>query len=257
MNHSRTNTSTWHQPIHQRPALPKVIAAALIFLLTMPARASAQEPDAVIEGFKLLRKGNYDEATEKFASLKEQTAKSYIGQAKVLTIQGKYEDSLKLLAEAKAKKPSIDADIEIGEIHIILGKLDDAMKSADAALKQNPDYLPARWLQARVMILQGKLQEANSKLKWFIDHYNEKQPSDVESMLIIAKAAAEHARWNKIPEQFDFILKELLGEAAKLEPENWEPLCESGSLLIEKYNEAEGIPDLEKALELNQMPFPR
>ena len=50
---------------------------------------------------------------------------------------------------------------------------------------------------------------------------------------------------------FNFIINTLCSDALKDNSLSWQTHLASGSLLLEKYNRAQAIPDLKKALEIN------
>lgn len=218
------------------------------FVLLMQSWVYAQD---LQEARALRLRGNYSEAIEKYAKLGEaHRSEAVIGTAQCLKAQGEYEKAGEALAEAlKAEKtPGVLA--ELADLQFLLGEYEEAAHSAEEALKLDDRQLLARWVRARVLCEMGKYAEADKQHEWFIHYYNEVQPTDPESLLLVAQAAAEFARWNKLPDEFDFILNELLVDANS-DPDFWQASWYAGMLLLEKYNRAEGVPELKKALQIN------
>ena len=95
------------------------------------------------------------------------------------------------------------------------------------------------------------MKRASDEFRWFVRYYNRKQPTDAETLLLVAEGAAEYARWNSNSSIFNFIINTLCVDALKNDPLSWQTHLASGSLLLEKYNRAQALPDLKKALEIN------
>ena len=58
-------------------------------------------------------------------------------------------------------------------------------------------------------------------------------------------------RWNRLSDQFRFLVHDLYPDAAKLEPAYWPAHFEAGLLFLEKYNRADAAKEFKAALELN------
>lgn len=204
---------------------------------------------------RLLRKGNYAEALEtleKIAGEKdlapEKKSAVLLAKARCLRSQGKDDDALELLAKG-GEQPDLLA--ELAALHIDRGRYDEARQAIDKAIAKANDHLGARWQRARRLTLVGDFTKANAEFEWFIHRYKERQFKDPESILLVARAAAEYARWNKLPDEFDFILNDLLPDAVAADADFWPAHVFAGTLLLEKYNKAEGVPELKKALAIN------
>src|SRR5205085_5191182 len=71
-------------------------------------------------------------------------------------------------------------------------------------------------------------------------------------LLLVGLAAVERARREpKLNDQFQFVLKEVWGEALKKEPHFWPARYHRGLLFQEKYDEQEAFKELNKALVIN------
>ncbi|OYW13501.1 MAG: hypothetical protein B7Z55_16755, partial [Planctomycetales bacterium 12-60-4] len=120
-----------------------------------------------------------------------------------------------------------------------------------AALKINPDHPLARLIQADLWTATGDLQQASDGFRWFVRYYNRAQPTDAETLMLVGRGAAQYARWKSVSQIFDFIVNTVCADALKADKECWEAHWLAGELLLEKYNRADGMPELQKALAIN------
>ena len=84
-----------------------------------------------------------------------------------------------------------------------------------------------------------------------IDFYNRHDVKKAESLRWIGRAAAQYARWNRLSDQFDFLVNDLFPAALKLDPDYWPAHFEAGLLFLEKYNRADAAKEFQAALEIN------
>ncbi len=124
-------------------------------------------------------------------------------------------------------------------------------RRSSRALELDEHSLPARWLAAELARAQGDLPAANQGYKWLVDYYNAHDLADADSLRYVGLAAAQFARWNRISDQFSFLVNELYPEALQLDPAYWPARYEAGLLFLEKYNEADASKELKAALALN------
>jgi tetratricopeptide (TPR) repeat protein len=206
--------------------------------------------DARLDGArKLLLGGKYAEAAEIYAPLAATDAAAALGLARCQEAQGKTDAAdatLKLLAE---KRAALQA--ELAQLAFDRGDLKEAKTRADAAVKLDGEQLPARWILAELARSAGRLDEAERGYRWFIDYYNDHNVKDAESLHCIGLAAAQYARWNRLSDQFHFLVNELYPDALKLDPAYWPAHYEAGMLFLEKHNEADAGKEFKAALELN------
>ena len=221
---------------------------ALLLATSTPGSAAT-----IDDAQALWLKGNYAEALETYAAVEEGPAGAIaLGKSRCLRSQGQYAEAEQLLTGALVEAPE-DADLlaERADLHLFRGAFGPATELARKAIAANDDHLPARWVLARVLSETGAYDEANEQFEWFIRYYNDRQPDDAESLLLVAQAAAEFARWNKAPDEFDFILNTLLADAESANEAYWPAHWYAGMLLLEKYNQADGVPELQTALRIN------
>lgn len=131
------------------------------------------------------------------------------------------------------------------------GDIAAAKTFIEAALKLNPDLPFARMVQADIWTATGDLKQASEGYRWFVRYYNRAQPTDAETLMFVANGAAQYARWKSVSQIFDFIVNTLCVDALKDDPDCWQANALAGALLLEKYNRADGLPELQAALAIN------
>lgn len=211
----------------------------------------------------LLLRGNYAEADEILVKLEKEGADDEadrvslaLARARCASSRGKYADAEKILTAAGKTKESPKLLAELAEIDLLHGRLDAAQKNADRAIALDDNQLLARWIRAQVLEATGKHDQADTELEWFIDYYNNVQPTDPEELMLVAQAVSLFAGWNKLHDEFSFILNEVLVDASADNENFWPANWFAGMLFLDKYNKAEGIPELRKALGINPSAAP-
>jgi tetratricopeptide (TPR) repeat protein len=235
----------------------RIVALCIAVCITLvPGVDLARADDAsdLAAAIEHLQRGRYEEAAEAFTDvLKSNDDKTrsaaIIGLSRALENQGEYKDAITRLTEIAKPSPAVLA--EAARLQFTIGRLEEAAASCEAALKANPDQVLAHLVLAWLSTEAGDLEKANEAFRWFVRYYNRKQPTDAETLLLIAEGAGEYARWNSNASIFNFIINTLCVDALKDDPLSWQTHLASGSLLLEKYNRAQAIPDLKKALEIN------
>jgi len=209
--------------------------------------------DSVVEAHRLLQRGKYAEAVEAYEQLKaDKPITASLGIARCLVSQGKVDEGLKVLNDALKPAPK-DADLlaAVAQIHFDRGKYDLADRAIAAALKQDAEHLLARWLHAERLRVDGKLDDADVAYKLFVDYYNEHDVEQADDLRIVGLAAANFARWNKLSDQFSFLVNDLLPDALAADENYWQAHYEAGRLYLEKYNESEARKEFQAALKIN------
>jgi tetratricopeptide (TPR) repeat protein len=232
---------------------------ACLVLLVCSTSLPAQAPTLKEARQRWLR-GNYDEARALYETLRkdpQQETAAVLGLSRVLESKGQYTQALAAVeAVGKSRGQSPDLAARRAELLYAVGRWEEALKAAEAALAENPNHFPARWVRARVYGDQGETKKADAEYRWFVRTYTErsnadKDIKDPEELLLVGLAGSENARWNKLPDQFAFILKEVYGDAVKLDKDFWPAEYQAGMLLLEKYNRGEALDALDKALKIN------
>ncbi|MBT6154671.1 MAG: tetratricopeptide repeat protein [Planctomycetaceae bacterium] len=240
----------------------------LLFLLfvVMPLllwgskRAVAQENDPFETARTHLQHGRYEEALETYdelAEVKEHAVSVALGKARVFQAQGELAKAAEQLASARtADARSTQATARLAEIRFLQGNYTDAEKLAEAALKLDGRNPLARIVLADVQTETGRLKEAGENYRWFVRFYNQAQPEDAETLLLVARGTLQYARWRSISQIFSFVLNTLCPDALKADKLSWQAYHVSGDLLLEKYNRAQAIPEFKQALAINPQAVP-
>lgn len=202
-----------------------------------------------------LQRGRYEEAAEAALSVEGEPAElaaAIIIHSRALEAQGDYKTALERVETfLKGQPKNAPVLARRAELFLATGKLAEAEDASEEALKIDEENGRARLVQARIFVETGRLKEANTAYRWFVRMYNRRQPKDAESLLHVAAGATVYARWNSVSSIFNFVINTLCPDALRDNPQSWQAHHVSGSLLLEKYNRAQSIPDLKKALTIN------
>ena len=210
--------------------------------------AAVEAEDGLGEARRLLMSGKYAEAAELYAPEAEKNPAAALGLARCLEATGKLEDAVRTL-QAAGDHAVLHA--ELARLAFASGDYPAATRHVEGAIKLDSDQLLARWIAGELHRTAGRLDEAEAAYRWMVEHYNANEVKDAESLRWIGLAAARHARWNRLNDQFRFLVNELYPEALELQPDYWPAHYESGLLFLEKYNQADATRQLKSALELN------
>lgn len=237
---------------HRHINIVTLSAVAIVFAAS--GLALGDEPSILDAATEHLQRGRYAEAAEAFSKLldnesEEVKAEATIGLSCSLEGQGEYINALKQLTDVPDPAAKILA--HTARLQFTIGRLEEAAASCEAALKRDADQPLAHLMLARLYTESGEIKQASNEFRWFVRYYNRKQPTDAETLLLVAEGAGEYARWTSNSSIFNFIINTLCVDALKDDPLSWQTHFASGDLLLEKYNRAQAIPDLKKALEIN------
>src|SRR5262245_42060901 len=225
-------------------------AVGLALLLTCLVRPAAADEAALKEARRRWLAGNYAEALDKYRALEKHPkyrVAAVIGASLCLESDGEYDKALETIGAALKETPNVARLLgRQAELLYLRGRWDEAEKAADRAIAEQDDQFMARWARARVYRDRGQLKKADAEFRWFVRTYSErsdadKDITDPDELLLVGLAGAENARWNKLSDQFEFILKEVYGDALKADKQFWPAELQAGLLLLEKYNRAEGL----------------
>ena len=222
------------------------IALALFCLMTADDKGST---DAA---YRQWMTGKYDEAIESLEPL--DASEPNVARIKALCHEavGRYPEAEAAVQAGLAKNANSAELLTVASrLARQRGDYKLALDRADQAVATNADYLPARWERVLALDATGQQEEIVKELERFVDYYNDKQPTDAETLVVIALGSAEYARRAKISDQFDFILNTLLVDARAADPEYWPTDYVAGEILLEKYNKKQAIPLLNNALQAN------
>ncbi len=235
--------------------------AALCLLLLMSAHALAADPSpadtppagSLAAAQRMLAEGKHAEAEEAFRALAgEHPLASAVGIARAQEATGQRDKAVATLTEA-AKKDATAAALpaELARLALDRGDYEAAESFTSAALKLDADYVRARWVRGELCAATGKLDEANADNEWLVNYYNAHDVEDADILQAIGLGAAQFARWNRLSDQFGFLVNEFYPDLVESHPECWQARYETGRLFAEKYNEADAAKEFKAALVLN------
>lgn len=229
-------------------------AIASVFFASAVVRAA--DP-TTSEARSLYLHGNFSEAGEAFAKLADKDpVAAAIGQARCLSAVGKADEAVKLLEAAAKKNPKAgELPSELAELALARGEYKTAAEQAETALenlKSGSTQAQAIWVVAELRRLDGRLDEAKKHYKQLVEIYNnEDEIKDADALRYIGLGAAQYARWNRLSEQFHFLVNELYPDIRKLDKDYWPAHYEAGLLYLEKFNQAEAAAEFKAALAIN------
>ena len=217
---------------------------------------AAEDAGALLTQAKThLAKGRYEEAIEVFqraAAVKADPVAVAIGISKARQATGLWEEAAKAIDLALSRAPK-DANLlaRRAQIHLMRGQFDPAEQLAQRARQADGENLLAHLVLAGIFADTGRADEANETYRWFIHYYNQRQPEDAGSLLLVAEGSIQFARWNHNAQIFHFVVNTLAPDVLKNDPNAWEAHLLSGGLLLEKFNREQAVPELEQALAIN------
>ncbi len=197
----------------------------------------------------LLMHGRYEEAAEIYKPEAAANPQAALGWAACLESQGKTAEAVAALAPLAGKQAEIQA--QLARLAFERGDGVESRRRAEAALQLTPEHFLARYILAELARTSGRLEEAEGNYRRLINFYNSHDVKQAESLRWIGLAAAQYARWNRLSDQFDFLVNDLFPAAKKLDPDYWPAHFEAGRLFLEKYNRADAAKEFQAALEIN------
>ncbi|HEY0982943.1 tetratricopeptide repeat protein [Schlesneria sp.] len=237
-----------------------LIAVLTLHSLTLNASLFGEETFATrfAAAREHFQKGRYEEAIETLEKLEESRAPDLdpvqiaLLRSESQLAQGERAAAEETIAAAIAShENSAPLQAHSAKLHFGRGRLKEAETAVGLALKLDPDQLVARLIQAHLYTEKGELKKADDGYRWFVRYYNRAQPRDPESLLLVAKGASQYARWHSASQIFDFCVNTVAVDALKADKIFWQAHLASGGLLLEKYNKAQGRPELKAALAIN------
>jgi tetratricopeptide (TPR) repeat protein len=238
--------------------MKKHLFVSLFIFCFLPFAEAA--PPTLKEARERWLRGNYGEARELYETLaKDDKLRSAatVGLSRALESEGEYDKALDVVAAALKDVPK-DAALLARQAELLYerGRWDEAEKTANAALDIDKEQFLARWIRAQVYRDRGEVKKADAECKWFVRTYSQRDDKDdpikvPEELLLVGLAGAENARWNNIPDQFDFIVNDVYKDAFKYDKLYWLAEYHAGVLLLEKYNRPEALKAFDNALKIN------
>ena len=226
----------------------RVDSILLLVVLAVSAAAEGYAAD-LNAARRLLLQGKYAEAAEVYEPLAQEHPAATLGLARCMTAQGKQSEAVDVLTKAAGRHAALHA--ELARLALERGDYPEATRRTDAALRLDADLPLARWIQAELARVAGRPDEAEDTYRRLVDYYNDHDVDRAESLRWIGLGAARYARWNRLDDQFSFLVNELFPDALKLESDYWPAHYEAARLFLEKYNKPEAEREIQAALELN------
>lgn len=206
-----------------------------------------------------LQQGRHDEARNEFERILSRDALSLenhvraaVGLSRTYSETGHAPEAIAVLDTAlmaEPKSPRLWA--RRAELYFDSGAYDRAAEDVRKALDLDSQYPPARWIEALLHTEAGRIDEAATGFRWFVRYYNQRQPTDWETLVVIGQGASQYARWESVSPIFRFVVNTLCPDALRDNPRCWQAAVLSGELLLEKYNQEQAVPEFEQALQIN------
>jgi tetratricopeptide (TPR) repeat protein len=227
-----------------------LVALAATALLV---RAAEPEPAPRAAARKLLLEGKHDEAREAYQALEpKHPVAAALGIARAQEATGHREEAVKTLAAAAKKDPKSPLPAaELARLALNRGDYKEAEAEVAASLALDPQDVLAHLVRAELRAASGKLAAANDDYQWLVNYYNDHDALDSETLHWIGLGASQFARWNRLTDQFRFLVNDFYPDLVAAEPAFWRAHYEAGALFSEKYNDAEAAKEFKAALALN------
>jgi len=234
------------------------LAACLAIVVAIaPVTSRGQERDVsappVASARELFLSGRFDEAVEEYQKKQQRTAQDDADLAQCHLSTGNTDRARAVLKEAIRRQPE-EALLagELARLELECGNYDAALRLAESALELDDKCLPARWVQAELHRLNGRMEAAQVAFEWFIRHYNSGAPiARSEDLHLVGLATAEYARWTRNHTQFKRLISDLYPGLLEREPKYWPAHLEMARLFAEKYNQADAAESIAAGLAIN------
>ena len=228
---------------------------ASILLIQPAVFLQADEADQFREASNHRQTGRYAEAVE----VLEESAKQNADPARLaielslsqeaLGLWKESTEQLEAAVQTNAEHPDLLA--RLAEVDFRQGRYEDAEKRARQVLKLDGQHLLAHLVLADVLTETGRLDEALENYVWFVQYYNRVQPTKARDLELVARGSLQYARWKGSSQILKFVVNTLCPDILKDEASAWQGHFIAGELLLEKYNRAQALPELNRALAIN------
>jgi len=204
-------------------------------------------------------RGRYGEALEAYEELlrngdlpEAERIAIWLGQSRCYEESGRWEDAEEAIVAALMAQPKSAALLaRHAELCLQMGRYSEARQLAEAGVAQDSQHVHSRLILANVLAETGELDESAKAYRWFVQYYNRSAPKDAETLLWVGEGSAQYARWNHVSSIFKFVVNEVCVDALQNDKNRWQAPLLSGTLLLEKYNESQAIPEFHNALRIN------
>ena len=233
-----------------------VLWAIVIGLAGSISPLRSAEPDPRLKTAREhLQRGRTAEAIEVYeelATAKLEPAIVAMGIAEGHAFEGHLKAAREVLSKAISQQPKSPALLtKLAELDFLQGEYAAGLQRVDDALKIDPEFPLAKLVRGDCLTELGKLKEADEEYRWCVRYYNRAQPTTAADLLVVGRGSAQYARWHSVSQVFKFVVNTLCPDALKDDPNCWQAYWLSGSLLLEKYNREDALPELQQALKIN------
>ena len=227
-------------------ALAGGVSLLLVFAVSNTVLA-VEDETALARRFLL--SGKYAEAVEIYERMGTRSVDAVLGCARSHRAMGSRDEAVGVLLAAKGE--DADLETELAQMAFERGDYEAAQRHCERAVSLDPDQLAARWIRGELFRTAGRIDEAQEAYAGLIAHYGEHEVSSANGLRWIGRGASRYAEWNRLHDQFQFLVNEFYPDVLKLEPGYWQAHYEAGLLFLAKYNRADAAKQFKSALELN------
>jgi tetratricopeptide (TPR) repeat protein len=222
-------------------------STAQVPLIGAAPLAAQAESSTLAAARRAWRAGEYGEALELAGRLGRDAAALAL-RARVLSETGRLEDALRLVGGEAGPAPDPALALVRGELLLASGRWEAAAEAASRASGSVAHRAPARALQARILELQGRSDEALALHESFFDLYQGMTRPTVDDLLAVGRAMESLGR--RDPVLFQDALR-AFDEAAEVDPGDPRPRVAVGELFLEKYDAPEAHASFDAVLAVN------
>ncbi len=233
----------------------KLHLALILLLPQLAVPVAAEEADPFSDAYVHRQKGRYAEAEEALTRLAKREvdpAKLAIELSRVQEAKGEWEKLTgQLETAAKTNPQNSDLLARLAEVNFRQGRYEETKKILDRVLKLDGEHPRAHLVLADLYAETGQIEKALQNYVWFVRYYNRIQPTDAETLELIAQGSLQYARWKGSSQILKFVINTLCPDMLKADAIYWQAHYIAGDLLLDKYNRAQAIPELNRALAIN------
>jgi tetratricopeptide (TPR) repeat protein len=236
-----------------RAPLMAALSAALWF---SAARASATEPaEELSAALAHLDRGRYAESAEELEKLVQagtHTVEAALALSRCHEELGEWDQARAVMAELlRRHEDEPRAWARQAQLLFLSANFEECQAALNRALAIDEEQPLARLVQTELLAATGQYEKADDASLWFVRYYNRKQPSDAATLLVVARGVMLYGRWHPKSGNLEMIINTLCPDALKNNPNCWQAHALAAGLLLEKFNRAQGLPELRKALAIN------
>ncbi|HUE73559.1 MAG TPA: hypothetical protein VMP01_21965, partial [Pirellulaceae bacterium] len=243
----------------RRCSKSSVLRALITLSLLLGAlSASAAEGDADAAQASVAARdrylsGRYEEAAQAYEQIADRSAADTVHLARCKEAVGDRDGAKTLLADATRANPRVPLyPAELALLELDAGDYEAAKRFAAQALALDDKSVAARWVNAELDRLHGRLDEALTGYEGLVNYYSSGAAiASSDDRRLIGLAAAQYARWSRNHQQFKQLVSDFYPEIVSREPKYWPAHLEMARLFAEKYNEADATAAIHAGLAIN------